>query len=273
VGETLARGSGEVHLFDLGGNLVTTIKAPEYASGSSREFGNSLFMGDDALLVGSYNVGAWMFDRSGGKLAALKGPGGVARNGFGMAVGFRGDRILVTQDHAAVDGVRDCGMAHLFDRDGTLLKSLQAPGKAQPGLFGVSAVLGETRILVGAPASSVNGRDEGLACLFTVDGELVKVLTAPTPAGGMGVSVAIDGGRLYVGASGSKVDGQNGAGLVFVYDLDGAYLGSLRAPHAGAGDGFGYSIAASDGMVAVGAYGTEADGKTAAGKVYVFQAP
>jgi hypothetical protein len=82
--------------------------------------------------------------------------------------------------------------------------------------------------------------------------------------------VAVDGPFIIVGAAGTKAGDQNGAGLAFVFDRDGAYKATLRPPKSAAGANLGWSVAASDGVIAICAPGEEAAGKAAAGKVYVF---
>ena len=274
VGETRAQGGGKAHLFGPDGTLAASLKPAEAVRGNTKEYGNALAMTPGFLLVGAYNVGAYLHDTSGSLVTSLKGMGGSVQDGFGMAAALRGNTIVVTQDHAAVGGVRDAGMAYLYDAQGTLKRAIQAPDPPQAALFGVSADTDGELVVVGAPEATVEGRPRaGLAYLFTADGELAKVLAPPIPSMYFGVSVAVDGGRIVVGASGTKVDDQNGAGLAFVFDRDGTCLATLRPPMSTAGANFGWSVAAADGVIGVSAPGEEAGGKAAAGKVYVFNAP
>jgi hypothetical protein len=274
VGETRGEGGGKVLLFGPDGTLAASTRPPDPVRGQSREYGNSVALMPEFLLVGAWNVGAYLYDSSGSLVASLKAADGSARDGYGMAVVCRGDTLVVTQDHAAVGGVRDAGMAYLYDARGALKRALQAPGQPQAALFGVSADTDGELVVVGAPAATVEGRPgAGLAYLFGADGELRHVLSSPVPSMSFGVSVAVDGGRIVVGASGTKVDERNGAGLAFVFDQDGTCLATLRPPKAAAGANFGWSAAASGGMIAVSAPGEEAGGKAAAGRVYLFTAP
>jgi hypothetical protein len=271
VGETRAQGGGKAHLFGPDGALAISLTPAEPVRGNTREYGNTLAMTEGLLLVGAYNVGAFLYDTSGTTQASLKGADGSVQDGYGMAVAMRGDTVVVTQDHAAVGGVRDAGMAYLYDARGTLKRAVRAPDPPQAALFGVSADTDGELVVIGAPEATVDGRSRaGLVYLFGADGELRHVLSSPIPSLYFGVSVTVDSGRLIVGASGTKVDGQNGAGFAFVFDQDGKCIATLRPPKSSAGASFGWSVAASDGVIAVSAPGEEAGGKAAAGKVYLF---
>jgi hypothetical protein len=129
-------------------------------------------------------------------------------------------------------------------------------------------------VVIGAPEATVDGSARaGLAYVFTADGRLVKVLSAPVPSLYFGVSVAVNANRIIVGASGTKVEGQNGAGQAFVFDLSGEHKATLQAAKPSAGANFGWSVASVGNAIAVSAPGEEADGKAAAGRVYLFAAP
>jgi hypothetical protein len=273
VGETRAQGGGKAHLFGPDGALALSLKPAEPVRGNTKEYGNALAMAEGLLLVGAYNVGASLYDTTGALQASLKGTDGSVQDGYGMAVAMHGDTIVVTQDHAAAGGVRDAGMAYLYDTRGTLKRAIRAPDPPQAALFGVSADTDGELVVIGAPEATVDGRSRaGLVYLFGADGELRHVLSSPIPSLYFGVSVAVDRGRLVVGASGTKVDEQNGAGLAFVFDQDGKRIATLRPPKSTAGANFGWSVAASDGVIAVSVPGEEAGGKAAAGKVYLFTA-
>jgi hypothetical protein len=273
VGETNAQGGGKIYLFNPDGSVRATL-GPSSVLRGNREFGNSLAAAERRLLAGSYNAGAFLYDQSGSLVASLAGPNGAVQDGFGMAVSVAGDTLVVTQDHASVDGVRDAGMAHIYNLDGVLQRSVRAPGPSQPCLFGVSASANGDLLVIGAPAATVDGRARaGTAYLFTTGGELKKVLSAPVQTLSFGVSVSIDDSRIVVGASGTQVDGMNGAGEAFVYDREGNFLASLRQPKPAAGGNFGWSVASQGALIAVSAPGEEVDGRMAAGRVYVFRAP
>lgn len=95
-----------------------------------------------------------------------------------------------------------------------------------------------------------------------------------------GKSHAIGHGRIVVGAPGDRKDGQSfgdqGAGSVFILDLDGNFIQKIINPdnldETGVlprDDGFGSSVAIGCGLIAVGAPGRNIGG-TNTGSIYVF---
>ena len=89
-----------------------------------------------------------------------------------------------------------------------------------------------------------------------------------------GISVALDGTRLVVGANAEDTSGTN-AGKVYVYEWNPTTLvydeiTTLTASDAQATDRFGESVALSDTRLVVGAY-AEDTAAADAGKVYVYE--
>ena len=105
--------------------------------------------------------------------------------------------------------------------------------------------------------------------------EIKKLASAPA-GGGLGVSVALEGDTLAVGAP--YQDGEAGAVYLFEWDLGGSgnwgLADVLTAGDAQPGDRFGWSVDFSGDTLAVGAYG-EAGGPgdplPRAGAVYIFE--
>ena len=81
-----------------------------------------------------------------------------------------------------------------------------------------------------------------------------------------GVSVAVDGGTVIVGAPGDN--GSKGSAYVFTKDSSGVWSQQtkLTATGAGFGDSFGFSVAVDGDTVVIGAYGDDSD----KGSAYVF---
>lgn len=90
---------------------------------------------------------------------------------------------------------------------------------------------------------------------------------------GFGMSMAVDGDTLVVGATDPGGDGQ-GAEAVHVYQLTDAGIWeqgqTLPAP-GGSGTGFGWSVAIDDGLLVVGAPWTDTSSGIFAGSAYVYE--
>ncbi len=156
--------------------------------------------------------------------------------------------------------------------------------------FGTSVAVAGSTIVVGASIDSVEGGGSGRVYVYDLGnatpGVPVQVLKnvdpepdADAPFGDwFGVSVAVTGSTVVVGANNDDVEGAN-AGRVYVYDLAGATPGvpvqvlknadpELDAD-AAAGDLFGTSVAVAGSRIIVGASGDSVEGSNA-GRVYVY---
>ena len=160
------------------------------------------------------------------------------------------------------------------------IPKLAASGVAAGDFFGWSVAVDGDTMVVGAPFDDAfsygSGQDRGSAHVFTRQSGVwshVAKLTASDAAAYdyFGLSVAVDGGTVVVGAYGDGAD----VGSVYVFSEPVGGWASvsgnvkLTASDAAASDRFGFSVAVDGGTVVVGAYGDGAD----VGSVYVFSEP
>jgi hypothetical protein len=143
------------------------------------------------------------------------------------------------------------------------------------GEFGSSVAVSGDTIIVGAPNETVGGEaDAGHVYVFNSDsGALVTTLVSPYPQqdGVFGWSVAANGTSTIVGAPGENANGKAGAGHVYVFNTTtGLLLRTLTSPNAQANGAFGYSVAASNTLVVVGALHEIAESLPDAGRAYAF---
>jgi len=101
-------------------------------------------------------------------------------------------------------------------------------------------------------------------------------LESPNPQniGWFGLSVAISGTTVVVGAFQETAAGQGEAGHAYTFDATtGISIATLTSPYAQSGGHFGVSVAISEGdpIVVVGAPLETASGQTIAGHAYLFR--
>lgn len=137
------------------------------------------------------------------------------------------------------------------------------------------AGLGVGKFVAGSPESATNGIAwSGVAYLVSSDTTLVlQEFHAPDPAesDGFGTAVAAYGEDVIIGAPGAE-EGPDpaDAGVAYVMDsATGQVRWTLRNPYPGAGDHFGFAVAAVGNLIMVGAPHDDARG-TDAGAVYLF---
>jgi len=165
----------------------------------------------------------------------------------------------------------------LLGHDYRQLAKLRATDAAYYDLFGVSVAMSGDTVVVGSPWNDDSGSKSGSAYVFrTTDGgatyiEVAKLTAADAASGDeFGISVAIDGGTVVLGAR-ERESGGSKSGSAYIFrttDGGATYVqaAKLTASDAGASDYFGYVVAIDGATVVVGAYGKNSE----TGAVYIF---
>src|SRR5207245_1550435 len=147
------------------------------------------------------------------------------------------------------------------------------------GVFGFSVAVSGTTVVVGAPFESAGTPAQlsaGNAYVFdATDGSLITTITSPTPQfdGDFGLSVAVGGTTVVVGAPFEIVGLLTDAGHAYSFDASTGFLTTtLTSPNAQLNGRFGFSVAVTeiDPIVVVGAPVESGGGSQAGGHAYVF---
>jgi len=193
---------------------------------------------------------------------------------FGVSVALEGNNVLVGAPEDNTNGV-DVGQVHLFDATtGALLRTFDDPTVTAGDLFGGSVALEGNNVLVGARGDDTNGVNVGQAHLFdATTGALLRTFDDPTVTGSdfFGVSVALEGNNVLVGAFGDDTNGVD-VGQVHLFDATtGALLRTFDDPTVTGSDLFGGSVALEGNLVLVGATGDDTNGLSV-GQAHLFDA-
>jgi outer membrane protein assembly factor BamB len=217
-----APGASQAHLFDVTtGALLQSFDDPtpnffDRFGESVAIDGNRVLINDDRVLSNDDGQ-AHLFDATTGTLLqTFDNPTPTIPDRFGRSVALEGNSVLIGAP-ADLTNVSDIGQAHLFDATtGTLLRTFEDPtptGQSTTDQFGGSLALEGNHVLIGAHLDNTNGEWVGQAHLFDAStGALLQTFDDPTPTfqDVFGVSVAIDGSHILIGASG---DDTNGVGV------------------------------------------------------------
>ncbi len=223
--------------------------------------------------------------------AKLTASDGAAFDQLGSAVAISGDTMVVGAPDATVGANARQGAAYVFVKpaDGTWTDAVQtakltAPDGAASDFFGWSVAIDGRTIVVGAVIKNTSP-SQGAAYVFTepnggwVDSSQAAELTPSTGNGAdeFGVTVAISGNTVVVGAPGAGVSNR-GAAYVFERSVDLGWVDThesarLTPGDAAAGDIFGASVGISGDTVTVGAPNKTENGQANAGAAYVFAKP
>lgn len=227
-------------------------------------------------------AGAW------GQRAKLVAPDGRASDVFGISVAVSDGVAAVGASLADAGGVVDRGAVYLYERDvatgdWVFAQKLVAPDANTDGQFGFSVAMDNGRLIVGSIGSNEQGNGSGAAYLYQrqVSNGLWTLVTKLTgsdvdQSDQFGHSVAIDDGRIVVGARRRNRDGLfAGAAFVFEENFGGAGVwgetATFRAGSAVNLQEFGQSVSVHGDLIAVGAIGTPIDGADDAGTVHFFR--
>ncbi|HET9621289.1 MAG TPA: hypothetical protein VFP84_07985 [Kofleriaceae bacterium] len=203
----------------------------------------------------------------------------LAGEHFGFAIAADHDTVAVGAKDSRRAGPDAAGAVAVFERHDDTWSAGVPIVAADPAVgdnFGFSVALSGDVLAVGAPFSTVAGVQTGAVYLFAraADASWQEVAKLGSPTGGgldlFGLSVAIDNGRLVVGATAA---GDIRQGLVFVYTLDGArpqLEATLQPGDAVSGMRFGSAVAIADSRILIGAP-SDSQQAQAAGAAYVFE--
>jgi hypothetical protein len=275
------------------------------------KFGYSVAVSDDTIVIGAYNDdgafadtgAAYVFTRNGTawtQQQKLTAGDGTASDEFGNAVAIQGDVVAVGAHFADLPGNAASGSVYLFQRSGTAWtptqKLIPIPGpfpvpagfvqkpyvNYSPILgdhFGESIAMNGGKLAVGASTSDLPATSAGAVYVFAGSGgsyAMEQKLVIPDGTNGdiFGCSVALEGTTLIGGArEDSPVIGKSAYGAAYVFEFSGGLWnpqGKLMAADGAMVDRFGWSVAVSKDVIAIGAREDDTTVGPDAGSVYLF---
>jgi len=291
--------AGSAYVFTRSGGVWTQQQQlTALDAGSDDQFGISVAISGDTIVVGADfdDVGAnsgqgsaYVFTRSGGvwtQQARLLATGGAVNDHFGISVAIEGETAVVGahSDDVDHDGVvyPNQGSAYVFTRSGSVwtqrAQFTPEDGRADDFFGNSVAISGET-VVVGAFEDSVGANsDQGSAYVFTGSGSDWTQPTQLLATGGavsdyFGVSVAISGDTIVVGANLDDVGANSNQGAAYVFTRSGGVWTEqtpFLATGGAANDQFGVSVAISGDTIVVGAAFDDVGATTNQGSAYVF---
>ncbi len=232
------------------------------------KLGSDIAIDGDTAVLGAKdydNAGAaFVFQndpRTGWTLQAILQSDGIALgDDFGSSVAISGDTIVV-----GAPG-RGSGAACVFERLGTVWQQAAVISHAGSRLFGNSVGIDVDTIVVGSV-----GKEAAYVFSLTATGwSEVPVTLAGASGSEFGTDVAIDAGRIVVGAPNAAA----GKGSATVYVKNGASWTLevvLFAADGAPGDHFGQAVSISGSSILIGASGADSGGVLDSGAAYFFE--
>jgi hypothetical protein len=263
---------GNVYLYDTGGALVRTIRAP---------FGPDMAcagVGSNKIAIGtpcenSYSGRAFLYSMESGGWLIISNPTPAGGDLFGEALAGLGNNCLAISAPNDNTGATGAGAVYLYNTNGTLLVTIANPAPGTADQFGkVLASVGTDKIAISAPLDDAGATDAGAVYLYSTNGLLLATIPNPAPAEGdyFGCSVsAVGTNRILVGACNDNAAG-TGSGIAYLFDLSGNLLSTLDSPSALSGDLFGSAVAGLGNDTLIVSAPANGSGSPAAGCAYVF---
>jgi hypothetical protein len=267
-----ASGPGAAYVFDRSGDQwLQTVRLVPPDGGSGDEFGNSVAVWGERIVVGSEhhdgaagsNSGAaYVYELQGSSwvlVAKLEPSDAEQGQYFARSVAISGDWIVCGTRFDSTLG-NQAGAAYTFQRDHTgswiETQKLLASDGATKDMYGNSCSIDGGTLVVGSyQAAGPGGNKQGVAYVYELqDATWVETQKLePTPASSpaeFGRSVSIQGDRILVGA---RADGGPGAAYIFERQSSWTQTARLTAPHGQSGDQFGESVSIYGTCAVVGA--------------------
>jgi hypothetical protein len=292
------------------GNLTQTAKLTASDKAASDEFGRSISISGDVIVVGARKAdpggvssagAAYVFVKPGGgwvnmtQTAKLTASDKAVGDYFGHSVAVDGSLIVVGASNADIGGLTNAGAAYIFVKPGggwignhTQTAKLTAAGNSANDFFGQSVAVRGNVVVVGAYQAWVGGiTAAGSAYIYQKPGSgwanttQTATLTASDAALAdlFGYSVAIDNNVIVVGATGVVLGGIDNTGAAYIFVKPGAswlnmtQTAKLTASDGALNDSLGTSVAIDGDVVVAGAPFSDTGGLNDAGAAYVFTKP
>ena len=231
--------AGRAYLFGaVSGNLAQSLASP--SPQTTGLFGRSVAISGDAVVVGAPGQNAsgvhqagqvYIFDATtGGLTQTFSSPNPVANGfdayigNFGFSVAASGNTVAVGAPYDNEGGYTQGGAVYVFDATtGALTQTITSPNPSTEEYFGTSIAISGNTVAVGANDLSASGNAEaGLVYIFNAStGALVQTLSSPNAQfeGSFGISVAVSGNTVAVGAAGEAEGTIDGAGNAYVTSI------------------------------------------------------
>ena len=292
---TTASQAGAAYVYVLNGGTWTQQAVLLASDGAvADKFGYSVAISENTIVIGAYNDdsplsnagSAYVFVRSGTTWSfqqKLTAGDAAADDQFGVAVTVAGPTIFVGANFSDQPGNSDAGAVYRFSQSGTVWTQVQklipVGGVILGDHFGESLAVSGNKLVVGSPGADIPFTAAGSVYVFVEGGGVYSQedkISIPGGANGdsFGNSVAIEGTTLVGGAlQYTPIVGQPAYGAAYIYEFNGSSWvsqGRIVASDGGTVDRFGYSVAVSNNVVAVGAREDDTTAGPDAGSAYIF---
>jgi hypothetical protein len=299
-------GIGAAYVFKNNGDDTYSeiVKLTSNNSDAFDEFGYSLDIYNNYIVIGSRNQSAYVFKNNGSDVISqifkLTASDGSSSDKFGNSVSIYDDYIIIGSFENDDNNDVNSGASYIFKNNGDdtfkeILK-LTANDGSVADKFGTSVAIYENYIVSSSSLDDDNGNDSGSAYIYkllidnnvnildhyllknNIEFNIFPQLHKLTPNDGasndnFGKSVDIYGDYIVIGSHFDDDNG-SGSGSAYVYKNNGNdtfnQIFKLTASDGSVSDRFGFSVAIYNDYIVIGAYSDDDNGSNS-GTAYVFK--
>jgi uncharacterized RmlC-like cupin family protein len=258
------------------------------------QYGSSVTISGETLVAGAPfdDVGAnqdqgsaYVFVRAGTNWTQqqkLTASDGAFNDRFAISVAISGETLVVGTPFNDIGVNQEQGSAYVFVRTGTvwaLQQQLTAPNNIPFDEFGYSVAISGETIVIGAPFGDTTANpQQGPAYVFVRTGVNWALQQQLTALDGkrfdeFGISVAISGETIVIGAHGQDVSANQNQGAAYIFVRAGTIWSQqqkLTASDSAVDDQFGRSVAISGETIVASTIFDTVGGNLHQGSAYVF---
>lgn len=264
-------------------NLISRVNAPDTAQ-LYQDFGFSVAVNDRYIFVGSPSyavsgmskagaVAVYSYNNSG--MTYVKSlTGSVANAAFGYALAADGSTLAVGAPQAIGKESLAAGSVYIFTEAGGAWSSVSGATKVGANVaekFGSTIDLLGTKLLVGSPNFTTGAQTSIGRATFYSDfnvAAFTKVWNGPANSANLGQGLALSSTGIYVGVP--MANGRAGYVDFYQYSNVGTAYYRILAYNTTSNSAFGWSVAASDSDVIVGAR-IKNDPNDNSGAAYIYR--
>ena len=257
-------------------HLINTIKTPHPEEHGW--FGSPLDVEGDLILISSWHAdvdneakagNAYLYNVDGDLITTYQSPNPNTLDVFSVSLDLSGDRVLIGDSSDKDDWIY-VGKAYIFDTDGALIKTLEAPTPSRGAEFGANVCFRSERIIISEPRGQTEPLLAGKVYIYDDEGTYLKTIYSPSPKSGGYFGQGIEDGEELFLVNEIGSDSIIFPGTVYGFDYEGNHVLTLQAPEPEDRACFGMSMDISGDKIIIGEYYATVDDVYRAGRAYLF---
>ena len=271
--------AGKVFVYDYNGNqqiIEPSNLLPNY------KFGTTVFTGNKKIIISEIEfkegkgpgLGAvYLYDLDLNLITKIDQPDVSETAMYGISSVILSDRIIITEPDANTELTPLSGRVHEYNHNGDLILTIPSPRHKPFAGYGHRVVADQDIIVVTELYGTFWDQNFLDGTIHVYDHSWNEIATLHPEShdirNNLGYASAINDDYIFIGDRTAEVDGNDRAGIVYMYDKQGEFIKTIQSPTPVTGALFANCLAVHDNVLVIGAP-DENSGKPYSGKMYVY---